>query len=287
MDIVNGRRDRKSSEEPREEYGLPEEEESEDTPGYADAAASESDLRSPIVFFEAVSKRFPGGFSALEDVTLSIDPGEFIFLVGASGAGKSSLLRLIYAESEPTEGSVYFDGRDLSSIRRKHLPYYRRNIGTVFQDFKLLPQKTAFENVAYALEVYGRPTEDIMAEVPVILDIADLSSKADLYPRELSGGEQQRVAIARALILRPRMIIADEPTGNLDPRSADDVLGLLAEINDLGTTVIFATHNQGIVDRIGKRVVTLDDGRVVRDERQGRYRLPEKRRPRTIRTGTL
>ncbi len=237
---------------------------------------------NPLILFDAVSKRFPGGFSALEDVTLSIDPGDFVFLVGASGAGKSSLLRLIYAESEPSEGAVFFDGRNLAAIRRKHLPYYRRNIGTVFQDFKLLPQKTAFENVAYALEVYGKPTDEILAEVPEILDIAGLSSKSDLYPRELSGGEQQRVAIARALILRPRMIIADEPTGNLDPRSADDVLDLLTEINALGTTVIFATHNQALVDRTGRRVVTLDEGRLVRDEQEGKYHLPEKRRHNTV-----
>jgi cell division transport system ATP-binding protein len=266
---------------PETEYELPTLRESdgtleEDENGFGD------DIPSSIVFFDTVSKRFPGGFSALEDVTLSIDPGEFIFLVGASGAGKSSLLRLIYAESTPSEGTVFFDGRDLSTIKRKHLPYFRRNIGTVFQDFKLLPQKTAFENVAYALEVYGKPTDDILAEVPEILDIAGLSAKADLYPRELSGGEQQRVAIARALILQPRMIIADEPTGNLDPHSADAVLDLLTEINELGTTVIFATHNQGLVDRIGKRVVTLDEGHIASDEQGGKYRLPERRHKKSV-----
>jgi len=281
MDIMTSNRQRRDAAVPDPESGYPGDEPSHEIDETVDMFRPEASAASPaIVFFDSVSKRFPGGFSALEGVTLSIDSGEFVFLVGASGAGKSSLLRLIYAEHEPSEGAVYFYGRDLSTIRRKHLPYYRRNIGTVFQDFKLLPQKTAFENIAYALEVYGRPTEDILVEVPEILDIAGLSEKADLYPRELSGGEQQRVAIARALILQPRMIIADEPTGNLDPRSADEVLDLLTEINSLGTTVIFATHNQGLVDRIGRRVVTLDDGRIVRDERQGTYRLPEKHRPR-------
>lgn len=233
---------------------------------------------SQIILFDAVSKRFSAsaGEFALEDISLSIDPGEFLFLVGASGAGKSTLLRLIYAELEPSEGVIYFGGRDIGMIKRKHLPYYRRNIGTVFQDFKLLPQKTAFENVAYALEVFGKPTEEILDEVPQILDIAGLSAKSNLYPRELSGGERQRVAIARALILQPKVIIADEPTGNLDPQSADDVLDLLSEINALGTTVIFATHNQGLVDRVGKRVVTLDEGRIISDERQGKYRVPRK-----------
>lgn len=248
-------------------------------PADRDVSPEES---SAIVFFDSVSKRFPGGFAALEDIRLSIDPGEFLFLVGASGAGKSTLLKLIYAEAEPTEGSVYFNGRDIGAINRKHLPYYRRNIGTVFQDFKLLPQKTAFENVAYALEVYGKPTNEILAEVPQILRLAGLAEKMDRYPKELSGGEQQRVAIARALILQPKVIIADEPTGNLDPRSADEVFDLLTEINSLGTTVIFATHNQTLVDRIGQRVVTLDEGRVVSDEREGKYHIPERNRGRGI-----
>lgn len=235
------------------------------------------------MLFDSVSKRFPGGFSALEDIRLSIDPGEFLFLVGASGAGKSTLLRLIYAEAEPSEGSVYFSGRDISGIKRKHLPYFRRNIGTVFQDYKLLPQKTAFENVAYALEVFGKRTEEILDAVPQILDLAGLGGKAERYPHELSGGERQRVAIARALILQPKVIIADEATGNLDPRSADEVLSLLTEINRLGTTVIFATHNQSVVDRLKRRVITLDEGRIVRDERQGTYRIPD----RPVRRGTI
>lgn len=232
----------------------------------------------PIIAFDRVTKVFPGGFSALEETSIRIYPGELVSLVGASGAGKSTMLKLIYAEEEPTSGTIYFNGRDVSKIDRKHLPYYRRNIGTVFQDFKLLPQKTAFENVAYALEVYGKPTEDILQEVPEILDIVGLAGKADKLPRQLSGGEQQRVAIARALILQPKVIIADEPSGNLDPDSAEDIIDLLMEINKLGTTVILATHNKSFVDKIGKRVVVLDNGSVVGDEREGKYVLPAKQR---------
>ncbi|NTW14499.1 MAG: cell division ATP-binding protein FtsE [Candidatus Moranbacteria bacterium] len=236
-----------------------------------------------MIFFEDVSKQYPSAASpALDEVSLEVLPGEFIFLVGASGAGKSTMLKMILAEEVPSQGRVLFDGRDISTINRKHLPYYRRNIGTVFQDFKLLPQKTAFENIAYALEVYGKPTEEILEEVPQILEIVDLDDKAGRYPRELSGGEQQRVAIARALILQPKVIIADESTGNLDPRSADEILDLLLEINALGTTVIFATHNQSLVDKTNKRVVTLDHGRIIRDEQGGKYHLPEKRRREAI-----
>jgi len=237
---------------------------------------------NPIIRFDGVSKAFAKGNPALEHADLSILPGEFVSLVGASGAGKSTFLKLIYAEESPSSGTVFFNGRDLSLIKRKHLPYYRRNIGTVFQDFKLLPQKTAFENVAYALEVYGKPTEEILDEVPQILDIVGLEGKADSFPKQLSGGEQQRVAIARALILQPKVIIADEPTGNLDPVSAAGIIELLLEINRLGTTVILATHNQGIVNKIGRRVVALDHGHIVSDEMVGRYVMPERKRPNPV-----
>lgn len=241
------------------------------------------DQSAPIIRFDGVSKAFSGdGRHALEDVDLFIARNEFVSLVGASGAGKSTLLKLIYAEESPTSGTVSFNGRDLSDIRRKHLPYYRRNIGTVFQDFKLLPQKTAFENVAYALEVYGKPTDEIMIEVPQMLDLVGLKGKEGSLPRQLSGGEQQRVAIARAIILQPKMIIADEPTGNLDPVSAEGIIDLLIEINQLGTTVILATHNQSLVDKIGRRVIALDRGRVVSDEAQGGYFMPERGRSRGV-----
>ncbi len=234
--------------------------------------------QTPIVTFDCVTKIFPKNRVVLEETSLIIPTGEFICLVGASGAGKSTMLKLIYAEEAPTSGSIFFSGRDISKIKRQHLPYYRRNIGTVFQDFKLLSRKTAFENIAYALEVYGKSTEDIMQEVPEILDIVGLADKADLFPRQLSGGEQQRVAIARALILQPKMIIADEPTGNLDPESAEDIIDLLLEINSLGTTVILATHNKSLVDKIGRRVIVIDHGAIVGDEQVGKYILPAKKR---------
>lgn len=225
----------------------------------------------PIIHFEHVSKLFLPGQPVLDDVTLSIMPGEFVSLVGVSGAGKSTILKLIYAEEIPSAGELYFNGRPISGINRKHLPFFRRNIGTVFQDFKLLPNRTAFENVAYALEVDGRDAEEINQHVPEILDIVGLGDKAGQYPRELSGGEQQRVSLARALIHRPKVIVADEPTGNLDPASTQEIVRLLLEINTFGTTVILATHNKDIVDQLGRRVIALEAGKIKSDEAQGKY----------------
>lgn len=221
--------------------------------------------------FEKVSKIYPGNFLALEDIDLTIEQGEFVSIVGQSGAGKSTLLKLIYAEEQPTEGKIYFNERDLGTIKRRHLPYYRRNIGTVFQDFKLLPQKTAYENVAYALEIAGETTQEINERVPEILDIVGMSDKMSKYPRQLSGGEQQKISMARALVHRPLIIIADEPMGNLDPTSTWEIVQLLLKINSLGTTVMLATHNKEIVDKINKRVITLDRGKVLRDQKKGRY----------------
>src|SRR3989338_2088228 len=221
-----------------------------------------------MIKFENVTKIFPGDFIALEDIDLFIDKGEFISIVGQSGAGKSTLLKLIYAEEQPTTGKVYFEERPLDGIKRRHLPYYRRNIGTVFQDFKLLPQRTIFENVAYALEVAGETNAEISEKVPKILDIVGLGDKMEKFPKQLSGGEQQRVSLARALIHRPKVIIADEPTGNLDPISTWELIKLLLKINDFGTTILLATHNKNIVDRIGKRVVALDKGKVIRDHKK-------------------
>jgi cell division transport system ATP-binding protein len=227
----------------------------------------------PIIRFENVAKTFPPDHAVLEDINLIVQPGEFLSLVGASGAGKSTLLKLIYAEEEPTAGEIYFNGRPLSKINRKHLPFFRRNIGTVFQDFKLLSQKTAFENVAYALEVDGKSTEEINQEVPEILEIVGLGEKMHKFPKQLSGGEQQRVSLARALVHRPKVIIADEPTGNLDPVSSSELIQLLLEINSFGTTVLIATHNKGIVDKIGKRVIVLSDRRIAHDHNKGKYSL--------------
>lgn len=224
-----------------------------------------------MIRFENVSKVYPEDIVVLQDVDLVIEAGDFVSLVGQSGAGKSTLLKLIYAEEEPTTGEVYFDERPIGAIKRKHLPFLRRNIGTVFQDFKLFSQKTVFENVAYALEVYGKTNEEIQDEVPQILELVGLSGKTNKYPKQLSGGEQQRVSMARALIRDPKVIIADEPTGNLDPIATKDIINLLLEINKLGTTVILATHNKSIVDTLGRRVITLDNGRVTRDEQNGKY----------------
>lgn len=231
-----------------------------------------SDIQ-PIIRFENVTKVFAPDNAVLEDINLIIQPGEFLSIVGSSGAGKSTLLKMIYAEEDPSTGEVYFNGRPLSQIKRKHLPFFRRNIGTVFQDFKLLPQRTAFENVAYALEVDGKSTAEINQEVPEILEIVGLGSKMHKFPKQLSGGEQQRVSLARALIHRPKVIIADEPTGNLDPVSTNEIIQLLLEINSFGTTILLATHNKSVVDKINKRVVVLNGNRVVHDQDNGKYIL--------------
>lgn len=224
-----------------------------------------------MIRFENVTKMYPGDVLVLKDLNLMIEPGEFVSFVGASGAGKSTLLKLIYAEEEPTAGEIFFGERSIGTIKRRLLPYYRRNFGTVFQDFKLLSQRTVFENIAYALEIDGKSKAEISEEVPQILDIVRLLDKANNYPKQLSGGEQQRVSLARALVHRPSVLIADEPTGNLDPASAADIIRLLLEINNMGTIVLLATHNKPVVDSLGKRVVTLGNGSIIRDEKQGKY----------------
>ncbi|HBO16991.1 MAG: Cell division ATP-binding protein FtsE [Candidatus Moranbacteria bacterium GW2011_GWE2_35_2-] len=224
-----------------------------------------------MIRYENVGKIFSGDFVALEDVNLQIEKGEFVSVIGHSGAGKSTLLKLLYAEEQPTSGQVLFDGRDLATIKKRHLPYYRRNIGTVFQDFKLLSEKTVFRNVSYALEVIGKTSQEINEEVPEILDIVGLADKMEKYPNQLSGGERQKVSLARALIHRPAVIVADEPTGNLDPNSSWDIIKLLVKINDLGTTVILATHDREVVDKLNKRVVVLEKGKIVSDCKKGKY----------------
>ncbi|MDD3497963.1 MAG: ATP-binding cassette domain-containing protein [Candidatus Moranbacteria bacterium] len=228
----------------------------------------------PAIVFRNVEKSYEGKlgtFTALKDVNLVINPGEFVCIVGKSGAGKTTMTRLIYANETPTKGDVYFGKRKTSDIKRKHLPFFRRNFGTVFQDFKLLPQKTVFENVSYAMELIGRKSEDIENEVPKILEIVGLKGKEDKYPSQLSGGEKQKVSLARAIINNPDVIVADEPTGNLDPVTSWDIVRLLVKINELGTTVVLATHDKTVVDKLRKRVVTLDGGRIVNDEEQGKY----------------
>lgn len=228
----------------------------------------------PSIVFKNVEKSYEGKlgqFTALKNINLVIQPGEFVCVVGRSGAGKTTLTRLIYAKEMPTNGDVYFGKRKTTDVRRKHLPFFRRNFGTVFQDFKLLPQKTVFENVAYAMEVVGRETDDIDNEVPKILEIVGLKGKEDKYPRQLSGGEKQKVSLARAIINNPDVIVADEPTGNLDPATSWDIVRLLLKINELGTTVVLATHDKAVVDKLNKRVITLDNGQVISDEAQGKY----------------
>jgi len=232
-----------------------------------------NELDNIMIKFDHVSKSYKDGFFALDDITLDIMEGEFISLVGTSGAGKSTLLGLIYAAERPSSGVVYFNGQPLDSISSSKMPYHRRNIGTVFQDFKLLPKKTVYENVAYALEACGAPAEEIEEDVPQILDIVGLAEKVNKFPHEISGGEQQRVAMARALIHKPLVIVADEPTGNLDPVSSNEVIELLLKINHLGTTVILASHDRDIVNRAAKRVVVLEHGRIVADNAKGKYKI--------------
>lgn len=226
-----------------------------------------------MIRFENISKIYNNHSVALKDVTFSVGPNEFVSVVGRSGAGKSTLLKLLIAEEQPTGGKIYFNQQNILNMKPKELPFLRRQIGAIFQDFKLLPNKTAYENVAFAMEVVGRSDGEIESDVPKVLDLVGLKGKADNFPRELSGGEKQRVAIARALVHRPSVIVADEPTGNLDPINTWDIIRLLIKINELGTTVVLATHDKEIINALERRVVSLDGGTVVRDENPGRYFL--------------
>lgn len=225
-----------------------------------------------IVEFENVSKAYRDNFLALESINLKIKQGEFVSFVGPSGAGKSTIFKLIAAEEAPSEGTVFFGGFPLDKVSKRKLPFHRRQIGTVFQDFKLLSKKNVFENVAYALEATGAENEEIQENVPQILDIVGLGEKMHNFPHQLSGGEQQRVALARALIHKPVIILADEPTGNLDPVSSVEIVELLLKINELGTTVLLASHDKAIVDKACKRVVMMDKGKIVGDFSKGKYK---------------
>jgi len=231
-----------------------------------------------VIRFEKVTKSYPGtAHAALDSVSADIERGEFVFLVGSSGSGKSTALRLVIRESRPTSGRIYVAGKEINRMAGWKVPRLRRSIGTVFQDFRLLPTKTVAENVAFALQVIGRSRSDINRVVPETLELVGLEGKQDRLPDELSGGEQQRVAIARAFVNRPQILIADEPTGNLDPTTSVGIMRLLDRINATGTTVLMATHDSSIVDAARKRVIELDHGRVVRDESQGVYVAPESR----------
>ena len=225
----------------------------------------------PIIALDAVSKQYQTGVDALKDVSIRIEQGEFVFVVGKSGSGKSTFIKLLLKELDPTSGKLYIAGRLVNKLKRKQVPLYRRNIGVVFQDFRLLKDRTVFENVAFAQRIIGRNKREIIRNVSTMLTIVGLTEKADAYPHELSGGEQQRVAIARALVNQPTILLADEPTGNLDPQNAWEIMMLLQEVNKMGTTVVVVTHNNDIVDIMQKRVVTLEEGHVIRDDKKGGY----------------
>ncbi len=234
-----------------------------------------------MIYFDRVSKIYGAQSNgqttaqsvALDDVTISIGPKEFVSIVGHAGAGKTTLLKMILAEETPTSGTVFFESTDVAKIPKSHLFTLRRKIGTVFQDFRLIPNKTAYENIAFAMEASGKSDEEIAADVPHVLELVDLADKAWNFPSELSGGERQRVAIGRAIVNQPDVLLADEPTGNLDPINTYQVVEILKRINELGTTVILTSHNKGVIDSLGKRVITMDNGRVVRDDKEGRYVL--------------
>ncbi|MBI5126146.1 MAG: cell division ATP-binding protein FtsE [Candidatus Taylorbacteria bacterium] len=226
-----------------------------------------------MIYFDKVSKIYPDESVALNDVTFTVEPKEFITIVGHSGAGKSTLLKMLIAEEYPSAGSVFFESANIHRLRKKDMSKLRRRIGTVFQDFRLIPNKTAFENIAFAMEAAGRTDAEIQADVPHVLDLVDLGSKMWSFPHELSGGEKQRVAIARAIVNQPDIIVADEPTGNLDPINTYDIITILKKINGLGTTVLLTTHNKGVVENIGGRVITMEKGKMIRDDREGKYIL--------------
>lgn len=226
-----------------------------------------------MIYFEKVSKIYSPTSIALEDIDLVIEPHEFVSLVGQSGAGKSTLLKLLLREERPSNGKIFFESTDINKISKSKIYNLRRKIGSVFQDYKLLPTKTAFENVAFAMEAEGAAEEQIESDVPQVLDLVGLRDKTFNFPNELSGGEKQRLAIARAIINQPEVILADEPTGNLDPINTVEIIKLLLKIHELGTTVILTTHNKDIVDHLNKRVITIESGKIIRDEKHGKYVL--------------
>lgn len=231
-----------------------------------------------MIEIENISKIYPsrssnGSIVALDNISLNIDDKEFVILAGKSGAGKTTLLKLILREESPTKGKILFYDQDINEIKKSQLPELRKRIGTVFQDYKLFQSKTAYENISYIMEVMGISEEEIQRDVPQVLKIVGLANRINSFPKELSGGEKQRVAIARALIHRPDVILADEPTGNLDPYHTHDIIELLEKIHEIGTTVVLATHNKGVINKLRKRVITLQGGKIIRDDKRGRFIL--------------
>lgn len=226
-----------------------------------------------MIHFDQVSKVYYDSLVALDDVSFSVEPGEFISVVGHSGAGKTTLLKMLMLEESPSSGTVYFESIDVHALPSRHIPHFRRRIGAVFQDFRLLPHKTAYENVAFAMEVADRSDDEVDSYVPQVLELVDLADRMQNFPDELSGGEKQRVAIARAIVNHPDIIIADEPTGNLDPLNTKEIIEILGKINELGTTVVLTTHNKGVIDALERRVITMERGKIIRDDKRGKYVL--------------
>src|SRR4051795_10106719 len=253
-------------------------------PHVPSAPAARPPVPGAVIEFADVTKVYDSGDMGLENVSFAVQPGEFVFLVGASGSGKSTTIRLLIKETELTSGKILVAGRDLGAIPRRRVPYYRRNLGVVFQDYKLLPNRTVYENVAYALQVTGGTRREIREKVPDILRLTGLSLKLHSYPDQLSGGEQQRVSVARAFVNHPPLLLADEPTGNLDPETSIGIMQLLYRINRTGTTVLVATHDSHMVDRMRRRVIELERGRIVRDEADAMY---GRREPSTAEFGAL
>ncbi len=225
-----------------------------------------------MIYFNNVTKKYKNGLS-LEDVNITITQGEFVSIVGHSGAGKTTLAKLILAEESPSEGTIFFESTDIHKLSSKDLTKFRRKVGIVFQDYRLLPNKTAYENIAFAMEALEKSEKEIKEDVAHVLNLVDLGKKAHHFPHQLSGGEKQRLAIARAIITQPDLIIADEPTGNLDPINTNEVINLLKKINELGTTVILTTHSKSVIDHIQKRVITLENGKVISDDKDNKHML--------------
>ena len=226
-----------------------------------------------MIYYDKVSKVYPDKTVALEGVSFAVEPKEFLTIVGSSGAGKTTLMKLLIAEDWPTDGAVYFESSDVHKLGKRDMTKLRRRIGMVFQDYRLIPTKTIYENIAFALEAAGRTDAEVAADVPRVLELVDLGHKIWNFPRELSGGERQRVAIARAIVTQPDVVIADEPTGNLDPANTYEIVRILKKVNEMGTTVLLTTHNKGVVDTVGGRIITMDKGKVIKDDKNGKYIL--------------
>lgn len=226
-----------------------------------------------MIYFDKVSKVYPDDSIALDGVSFTVEPKEFVSIVGHSGAGKTTLMKMLIAEDRPSKGTIFFESKNVHKLKRGEMNMLRRRIGTIFQDFRLIPNKTAYENIAFAMEAAGKTDKEIKSDVPYVLDLVDLGNKMWNFPHQLSGGEKQRVAIARAIVNQPDLIIADEPTGNLDPVNTYEIIKIIQKINELGTTVLLTTHNKGVIDTIGGRVLTMEKGKVIRDDKNGKYIL--------------